>query len=84
MSLQIGQFWWALSFNLCLVRGHVVNNRFTIHVGIVSEENRAGLHLELAIHFGEACYFYDSCASGWDANGSGQCKCLSFKVLLSF
>ena len=64
-----GQIWQILSLGSLLLWGHIVYNRFAIHIWIVSEENWAGLHLNLAIHFGEACYFCNRCASGWDANG---------------
>ena len=47
MLFQGGQIWQILSFDLHLVGGHVINDRFTIHIRIVSEENGAGLHMIL-------------------------------------
>ena len=47
------QIWQILLLDLLLVWEHVVYNGFTVQIWIVSEKNRAGLHLELAIHAGK-------------------------------
>ena len=67
---HIEQSWQEISLILILLCGHVIDDKFKKYIWVVSQENRAGMHLEFPFHIGGTHYFGYCCVPWRDMNGS--------------